>query len=219
MITEFFSSGNEYVNELFSVIHKKIDPGFKPEKILDFGCGPGRLVIPFSRIAHEVLGIDVSQDMINEAKKNCLKYNAINTSFLVSDDNLHCIKNQHFDLVNAFIVLQHINIKRGEKLIQLLIESIKDKGIGVLHLTYHDHYPYRGIVNYFRYRIPFLSIVMRFFRSTVTGKKFKNLPLMQMNNYNLNRIFYLLQRTNIKEVYSTFTNHYNYWGVILYFRK
>ena len=41
MIDDFFASGNKYVEELFGIINTKIDPAFKAERILDFGCGPG----------------------------------------------------------------------------------------------------------------------------------------------------------------------------------
>ncbi|MCD4745723.1 MAG: class I SAM-dependent methyltransferase [Bacteroidales bacterium] len=219
IIDDFFASGYKYVKELFAIIHSKIDPAFKAERILDFGCGPGRLVIPFSKYTKEVIGIDVSQKMIDEAQKNCLKYNVTNASFLLSDDDIYCIKDYKFDLVNSFIVLQHINLKRGEKLIKLLIKSLKVNGIGVLHLTYYDNYSTRRIVNYFRNRLPYLSIIIRLIRSLITGKQFRNLPQMQMNNYNLNKIFAFLQKADVKEVYSSFTDHGNYWGVILIFKK
>ena len=42
---------------------------------------------------------------------------------------------------------------------------------------------------------------------------------MQMNDYNLNTIFQLLQKEKITEVYSTFTNHYDYFGITLIFQK
>jgi len=219
IIDDFFASGKKYVEEIFEIIHSKFDRTFKAEKILDFGCGPGRLIIPFSKYTKEVIGVDVSQEMIDEAQKNCTKYNVINASFLLSDDNLHCLKDKKFNLVNSFIVLQHININRGEKLIELLIDSLEVNGIGVLHLTYYDNYPNRRVVNFFRNRIHYLSTIMRLIQSLRKGKQFRNLPQMQMNNYSLNKIFALLQKSNIREVYSSFSDHWNYWGVIIIFKK
>jgi len=218
-VDDFFSSGQKYVEEIFAIIHSKIDPKFKPDKILDFGCGPARLVIPFSKYAKSITGVDISQEMLDEAQNNCAKFDVSNALFLLSDDNLNCIKDDKFDLVNSFIVLQHININRGKKLIEILIKSLKVNGIGVLHLTYYDNYSNRRIVNYFRNRIPFLSTFVRLLRSFKTGRKFRNFPQMQMNNYDLNKIFSFLQESNVKEVHSSFTNHWNYWGVIIIFRK
>jgi hypothetical protein len=42
---------------------------------------------------------------------------------------------------------------------------------------------------------------------------------MQMNKYDLNKVFQLLQKERVKEVYSTFTNHYDYFGITLIFKK
>lgn len=218
-IDEFFNSGYTYVEKLFDVIHTKIDPEFKAIRILDFGCGPGRLIIPFSKLCQEVVGMDISEEMLQEAQKNCLIHHVNNASLLLSDDKLKNIKGQKFDLVNSFIVLQHVNIKRGENLIKLLVESIKSNGVGVLHITYYDNYPNRRPINYFRFRIPYLYSALRFIRSLILGKDYKNLPLMQMNNYNLNRIFSLLQKYGVKEVHVSFTDHHDYWGLMLYFQK
>jgi len=218
-LSNFFSSGGLYVEELFNIIYKKIDPDFKARKILDFGCGPGRMIIPFSKYADEVIGIDISEDMLKEAKQNCTKFNVNNASFYLSDKRLKCIESQQFDLVHSFIVLQHLNIKKGEEIIKILINSIANEGIGVLHITYFDNFPNRKIINYFRFRIPFSWFIFRFFHSIKMAKPFHWYPQMQMNNYNLNRLFELLQKNNFKEVFSIFTNHHDYWGVTLIFKK
>lgn len=219
ILDNVFTSGYDYVKELFTTIHTKIDSGFKPKNILDFGCGPGRFIIPFSKYADEITGLDISQDMLDEAARNCQKFNVTNASFFLSDDRLNIIGERKFDLVHSFIVLQHINIKRGEKLIHLLLNSIQTDGIGVLHVTYHDNFQARRMVNFFRNRIPFLSHVLRLARSLFKGKKYKYLPQMQMNNYNLNKVFQFLQKERVTEVYSTFTNHYDYFGITLFFKK
>jgi ubiquinone/menaquinone biosynthesis C-methylase UbiE len=219
IMNDYFSSGNSYVADLIATIHSKIDNNFKAEKILDFGCGPGRFVIPFARHANEVVGMDISQHMLDEAMRNCRSFNVTNISFCLSDDDLSSIRSREFDLVHSFIVLQHVKIKRGEKLIGRLLDSIKKNGVGVLHVTYHDNFPNRKTVNYFRNRIPYLASVLRLVRSLMQGKKFRNLPQMQMNSFNLNTIFQLLQKERIPEVYTSFTNHYEYYGITLIFKK
>ncbi|MEI7980327.1 MAG: class I SAM-dependent methyltransferase [Bacteroidota bacterium] len=217
--TDVFASGSAFIGEIFKTIHSRLDPDFHPNTILDFGCGPGRLTIPLSKYASEVVGMDVSSHMLAEAKENCRRFNVQNAEFVLSDDQLQGLHGRKFDLVFSFIVLQHLNIKRGEKIFDLLLKSIGDKGIGVLQLTYRDHFFYRTIVNYFRYRIPFLSGLLKIIRCRIKGREYIYLPPMQMNNYNLNKIFFLLQKSGITEVYSTFTNHHNYLGLMLYVSK
>ena len=66
-------------------------------KILDFGCGTGALSFILSESGHDVLGIDISEKMINKSKiKNC----TTNTSLNFKKINIKNInKTSYFDLV------------------------------------------------------------------------------------------------------------------------
>src|ERR1700733_2512426 len=68
---EFFESGESDVHRVMTSIHKFIDPAFTPRMVLDFGCGVGRVLIPFARIAEQAVGLDVSPSMLQEARRNC----------------------------------------------------------------------------------------------------------------------------------------------------
>ena len=69
----FFHSGEEYCKNVIHQIHKNIIPSFRPAKILDYGCGVGRLLIPFAKGTKMVVGVDISPSMLAEAKKNIEK--------------------------------------------------------------------------------------------------------------------------------------------------
>ncbi|WBW97156.1 class I SAM-dependent methyltransferase [Oceanirhabdus sp. W0125-5] len=51
--------------------------GRKPEIVADLGCGTGLSTFIWSEYAHEVIGIEPNQDMINKAKGKCNKENVI----------------------------------------------------------------------------------------------------------------------------------------------
>lgn len=214
-LDEFFFTGTKYVDNLFRKIHNKIDKDFKPNTVLDFGCGTGRLVIPFAKRSESVVGLDVSKDMLAIAQSNAKKHNLNNIRFCISDDKLSEISDQKFDLINSFIVFQHINVKRGEKLIQLLLNKLNDNGICALQLTYHIELPRRTrIINFFRIRIPYLHNFLN-----VLDKSPVNTPLIQVNPYNLNIVFYILQMEGIRNCFVHYTNHGGALGVQLIFRK
>lgn len=90
------------------IIHQK-DP--KKMRILEIGCGIGRLLIPMSKIFGQVIGIDISSEMIHKGKKyiedlpNCqiFENNGIDLSEFA--DN-------YFDFCFSFIVFQHIPEKK-----------------------------------------------------------------------------------------------------------
>jgi len=83
------------------------DKKLKNMKILEIGCGIGRILIPMSKIFGDVVGIDVSSEMVSLSQKhiagieNCqiLENNGVDLS-LFSDD--------YFDFCYSFIVFQHI---------------------------------------------------------------------------------------------------------------
>lgn len=207
------------MDELFQIIHKKIDPDFTPNSILDYGCGPVRMLMSFSKRAEKVIEIDISQGMLDIVKKNCKTYGIKNVSTVPADNHLNGLGNETFCLVHSFIVLQHLNVKRGEKLFNELLDRIEPRGIGVLHVLYHDNKPMRRVVNFLRFRIPFVWYLFRMMNSRFFTKKAHFYPQMQMNNYHINRMYYLLQKRFITDIYIQFTNHYNYWGLSLFFKK
>jgi SAM-dependent methyltransferase len=132
---DFFASGTVHAEYVIGTCRRYVAPTLVPQRILDFGCGVGRLVIPFAAIAPEVVGVDVSSSMLNEAKRNCEERGASNVSLVLSDDTLSAVQGQ-FDLVHSCIVLQHISIERGRALFALLVDRIKTGGCGAIQITF-----------------------------------------------------------------------------------
>ena len=71
--------------------------------ILELGCGTGRVTFPLAQTAREVVGVDISEEMILRAKE---KSDEENVSFVIGDiTNIEL--NKKFDLIIApFRVLQ-----------------------------------------------------------------------------------------------------------------
>src|SRR5687768_8045775 len=102
----FFASGENHVQVVFNVIARHFDAGFSPRTTLDFGCGVGRLVIPFAKRGGRVVGVDISQAMLDEAARNSAAA-GVRGEFVLSDDALSAVTGT-FELVHSVIVLQHI---------------------------------------------------------------------------------------------------------------
>src|ERR1700681_1933935 len=98
---EFFESGGTHAQYVLATIRKHINPEFAPLKVLDFGCGVGRLLVPFARIAEDVVGLDVSPSMLEEARRNCDERHLRNVRLLQCDDYLSTVTDT-FDLIHSF---------------------------------------------------------------------------------------------------------------------
>jgi SAM-dependent methyltransferase len=205
---EFFESGESHVRRVLATIQKHIDPGFVPKSVLEFGCGVGRLLLPFAAIAEGVVGLDVSPSMLFEAKRNCDERHLNNVRLLPSDDDLSSLT-ESFDLIHSFIVFQHIPVQRGRAIFSKLLRYIRPGGVGALHVTYSKaHFaPTGGIASQ-----PTLPTT-----SKPQPKPTDADPEIQMNPYNFTEILFSLQRHGIKRTHIEFTDHGGEFGAFLFF--
>ena len=212
---EFFASGEQHIEELFSTIQRELDPNFSPKRALDFGCGVGRILIPLARRAHEAVGIDVSRSMLDEAHRNCTDAGISNVDLLLSDDKLSALNAQQFDFIHSFIVLQHIPERRGIKIFRSLLSRLAPGGVGALHVVYAARLPLFRRVNHWVHKNiplahPFANLIRR---------RPLRAPLMQMNIYRLEVLLQILQDSGCTRANIQFTDHGGYLGAIMYFKK
>jgi 2-polyprenyl-3-methyl-5-hydroxy-6-metoxy-1,4-benzoquinol methylase len=101
-VDEFFATGEADVQALMASVAAL---GFPRERIrvLDFGCGVGRLTRQLSKHFQECWGVDVSRQMLELAAK----YNPSSHFHLNQRTDLQDFPSNHFDLIYSLIVLQH----------------------------------------------------------------------------------------------------------------
>jgi ubiquinone/menaquinone biosynthesis C-methylase UbiE len=210
---DFFKSGFSYIDEVIEKVRLHIDPDFTIKRALDFGCGVGRLVVPIANIAEEVTGVDVSDSMLSEAKKNCETYSINNVTFAKSDDSLSLLKGK-YDFINSFIVFQHIPVTRGERIFESLIAHLDHGGVCVVHFTYASEYKIRKLISFIKRYVPLSGN----FINLIKGKKFFA-PQMQMNAYDLNQLYLTIHKAGVRGYYVELTNHGGMLGITVYFQK
>jgi len=109
---KFWKSGEYDCNNILGIDssrYPKIIHNNKPEnmKILEIGCGIGRILIPMSKIFGDVVGIDVSSEMVSLSQKYIA--NIENCTILENDGtDLALFSDNCFDFCYSFIVFQHI---------------------------------------------------------------------------------------------------------------
>lgn len=226
--SEFFSIGKAHVDQLYQLCRTLIDRAFAPARILDFGCGVGRILIPLAQTGAEVVGVDISPTMLQEARRNCDAAGASGVRLVGSDDSLSQVEGD-FDLVHSCIVIQHIEISRGLRIFQELVRRVRPGGIGALHVTFAwDYYRDTLGVAPAPQRPPPLSWWRRW-RQTV-GRALRGAPKvaptipdadpeMQMNFYNLSQLMFILQQAGAGMVHSQLTDHGGAIGAFMFFSK
>lgn len=108
-----------------------------PARILDMGCGGGWTSIFFAKRGYEVVGLDISQDMVDLANinKECQKVGA-NLSFACSDYEMADFK-ESFDAVIFYDCLHHAEDERAA--LASAYSALKPGGMVITHEPGEGH--------------------------------------------------------------------------------
>ncbi len=105
-IEEFETIGSRFVERMFSRLQDFGSTSFEESNILEIGCGVGRFLKPLAPHFNEVIGVDISKEMLRAARKY-LKANNI-TLILGDGKSLESIESNTIDYCISAGVFQHI---------------------------------------------------------------------------------------------------------------
>ncbi|MDP3987947.1 MAG: class I SAM-dependent methyltransferase [Candidatus Levybacteria bacterium] len=142
----------ELYTQIFEEIFKNLDSsGSKKLEVLDIGCGTGGLEEFLNPFKNNILGIDVSEEMLKIAKKKYPKVTYKNI-------DIYGFKStKKFDLIVGNAILHHL--KDYEFCLEKLIKLLKPGGC-----IYFGHEP-----NYFVYKN--FSSIISLYRKFVSDKR------------------------------------------------
>ncbi|HEV3485953.1 MAG TPA: methyltransferase domain-containing protein, partial [Vicinamibacterales bacterium] len=203
---EFFDSGEAYVSELYGIVRARVAPHFGPLTVLEYGCGVGRLLIPFARRATFVTGVDISPSMLEVARQHVAKAGVTNVELRTELDS------RTYDLVNCFLVLQRMRPRDGLALLRRLARCVREGGVGVFHFPYRTHTsPLVSVARKARARVPGVNAAVNVLR-----RKPASTPFIESNAYDLNDVFATLQDPGFESPHVVFTRHGDLDSVIVY---
>ena len=120
-----------------------------------------------------------------------------------------------YDFIHSIIVFQHMRPGQGEALVARLLQQLAPGGIGALHFTFGSRLPAaRRLVQRLRERVPLVHNVL----NVLKGRRFWY-PSIEMNSYDLNRLYMMLLSAGCHEVTTRFTDHGGHIAAVLFFRK
>lgn len=211
---EFYALGTYDIKNIMEDI-KKISPKRqKFNQAVDFGCGVGRLTIPLAAYAKKVTGLDVSPSMVRAARKSLPKELKNTVTYAVCDDELVKLP-KTYDFVYSYIVLQHIPVKRGMKIMDTLLARLEHGGVAALHITFcHTVSRRKKVFLWIRENIPYVHQLANIAKNNPI-----NTPLMRMHTYDLGATIRLFDAHSIRGVKVTVTDHGGYIGAMIVGQK
>jgi ubiquinone/menaquinone biosynthesis C-methylase UbiE len=116
-------------------------------KVLDVGCGPGRVMLPIAEAIRPngtVTGIDVQLGMIEKAKKNADLVGLKNVQFLQGEIGKIPLDNNKYDRVLLVAVLGEIPDQERQKVLKNLFETLRPGGIAsITEIIFDPHFQRR----------------------------------------------------------------------------
>ncbi|MBP7653763.1 methyltransferase domain-containing protein [Candidatus Dependentiae bacterium] len=116
----------DYLNNIEKIISEITD--YSNKKIIDSGCGTGRLSFILSRKASKIQGFDVIENMIETAEKKASRLNIKNCSFKIADHRNLPVESKSIDLVVSGWSICHLvkwNWKNWKNELLKAIEEFK----------------------------------------------------------------------------------------------
>lgn len=195
-LAAFFASGEENVSGFLRLIQQSF-PDFTPpfETVVDFGCGAGRLLIPMARLAQKAYGVDISSTMRELATTNGQRAGVDVTC--VDMPEVLVREGVKADWVSSYIVLQHIEPRRGYFLINDLLQCVKPGGVATLHIPM---FKTSDRADYFNDRVRYFRNDSYYSETVYVDRDTYDHPDIQMFDYDANTVLALFHKNQMTDV-------------------
>lgn len=208
----FFQTGEETVEALIRRFEAHFGAVARG-RALDHGCGVGRLTLPLARRFSEVVALDIAPAMIAEGQANAEAAGLGNITFGAASDDLAAATGG-FDFVNSFIVLQHIPVRRGLRILTELGRRVSPGGGLHVHVSVRTDRRRHRLLWWASHHVPGVKVI----QNVRAGRRW-DAPSMQMNNYPLGPIVANLAELGITDLLISSERHGRFLTLSIMGRK
>lgn len=141
---EFLASGR---SDIDPAVHRLDELGLAQDRgrVLDFGCGAGRLSNALAAHFERVVGVDISAPMLEEARR--LDRSEGRIEFVLNErPDLSRFEDDSFDVVYTDLVLQHLPTDLAEGYVHEFARVVRPGGALVLGVPDSERRTFKGLV-------------------------------------------------------------------------
>jgi SAM-dependent methyltransferase len=129
----FFEAGEGDVALLLPAIASLLGRDVTLGRVLDFGCGAGRLTLPLARRARNVVACDIAPTILDHARRNAEQAGLRNVAFIGIEE---LAGSGAFDFICSLLVFEHIPNEAGYEIIRTLMTLLTPGGVAALHIPF-----------------------------------------------------------------------------------
>jgi len=132
----FFEAGEGDIATLLPAIASLLGRDVTLDRVLDFGCGAGRLTLPLARRARNVVACDIAPTILDHARRNAEQAGLYNVAFIGIEE---LAGSGAFDFICSLLVFEHIPSAAGYDIIRTLMTLLAPGGVAALHIPFRRH--------------------------------------------------------------------------------
>jgi SAM-dependent methyltransferase len=129
----FFEAGEGDIATLLPAIASLLGRDVTLDRVLDFGCGAGRLTLPLARRARDVVACDIAPTILEHARRNAEQAGLHNVTFIGIEE---LAGSGAFDFICSLLVFEHIPNEAGYDIIRTLMTLLTPSGVAALHIPF-----------------------------------------------------------------------------------
>lgn len=133
-LDDFFAHGKMDVEHALNFLSRADLPATNFERVMDFGCGVGRLTVALAPHARTVVGVDISPSHLREAEKTVAAKSVTNCEF----KQIHTVEGIKdlgtYDLIISRIVLQHNPPPIIAAIYRQLLNALRPGGAAIIQI-------------------------------------------------------------------------------------
>ncbi|HUF48474.1 MAG TPA: class I SAM-dependent methyltransferase [Vicinamibacterales bacterium] len=210
----FYESGDRLVDAMARTIELRLAPHFEPTRILEYGCGPGRLALPLARLAARVDGtvtaVDRSPAMLEALRAEAAARGVTNLTIERAADFWSNLE-PRFDFVNCYLVLQRLAPAGGLALVRALLDLLLPGGIAAIQMPYRSRAPRAArALRWARTHLPGTNAAVNLARGLPAGE-----PFIPTNAYDVDEILQIFRDARFPATHVVFDDHGDLDSVIV----
>lgn len=136
---EYFLTGQWHVEHVFGLLRRVFDPSFRPLRVLDIGCGRGRVTLALAGRVERVAAVEPNFSWITQARRHAQALGLTNIDWMHTGSDLSGVQGC-FDLVHACVTPERLDAPLLPDLARLA-QLLTPRGLAAVHVSLHEGTP------------------------------------------------------------------------------